>query len=165
MCTKKYAKFTKDPLKHIRGPSWLHKLHILHLKKRLKWLRSKGGKFWMNSNPINNPHARFPYVHIKYARFQKGPSKIVRVAYTNSIPYNAKNNIKWPSSKGHNYVKINLSLIKNPNAHLHNMYAHNSYARFQTEPLKTVVGVAYTNSIVVKCDERMDWWTIGQGQY
>ena len=52
---------------------------------------------------------------------------------------------KWLSSKGCNSVKINSSSIINPHAHL--QYVQNRYARFQKDPLKTVGGVDYTNSI------------------
>ena len=93
-----------------------------------------------------NSHAHLHYIHNKYARFQNDPLKTVGgVDYTNSIPYNAKSCLKWLSSKGCNSVKIISSSTKNPHAHL--QYVHNRYARFQKDPLKTVGGVDYTNSI------------------
>ena len=91
-------------------------------------------------------HAHLQYIHNKYAWFQNDPSKTVRgVDYTNSIPYNAKSCLKWLSSKGCNSDKINSSSTKNPHAHL--QYVPNRYARFQKDPLKTVGGLDYTNSI------------------
>ena len=57
-----------------------------------------------------------------------------------------KNCLKWLSSKGRNSLIIKFSYIKKSTcAHLH--YVHNKYARFQKDPLKTVGGVDYTNSI------------------
>ena len=93
-----------------------------------------------------NSQAHLQYVHYKYTWFQNDPLKpLGGVNYTNSIPNNAKNCLKSLSSKGCNSVKINSSSIKNPHAHL--QYVHNRYARLQKDPLKTVGGVDYTNSI------------------
>ena len=93
-----------------------------------------------------NSHAHLQYIHNKCAWFQNDPLKTVRgVDYTNSIPYNAKSCLKWLSSKGCNSVKINSSSTKNLHAHL--QYVPNRYAMFQKDPLKTVEGVDYTNSI------------------
>ena len=86
------------------------------------------------------------YIHNKYAWFQNDPLKTVRgVDFTNSIHFNAKSCLKWLSSKGCNSVEINSSSTKNPHAHL--QYVHNRYARFKKDPLKTLGGVDYTNSI------------------
>ena len=49
------------------------------------------------------------------------------------------------SPKCHNFVKNYFFLCKNSHAHL--QYIHNKYAWFQNDPLKTVRGVDYTNSI------------------
>ena len=42
-------------------------------------------------------------------------------------------------------VKINSRFKKNPHAHL--QYVYNMYTRFKKDPLKTVRGADYTNSI------------------
>ena len=42
-------------------------------------------------------------------------------------------------------VKIDSSSTRNPHAHF--QYVHNGYERFQKDPLITVGGVDYTNSI------------------
>ena len=131
--------------------SWLHKLHTLQCKKLPKMTKNclspKCHNFVKNYFFVcKNSHAHFQYIHNKYGWFQNDPLKTVReVDYTNSIPYNAKSCLKWLSSKGCNSVKINSSSTKNPHAHL--QYVHNRYARFQKDPLKTVGGVDYTNSI------------------
>ena len=111
-------------------------------------------------------YAHFQYIRNKYAQFQNQPLKTVSgfdytnsipynaksclkcpftVYYTNSIPYNSKSCLKWLSSKGCNSVKIISSSTKNPHAHF--QHVHNRYAKFQKDPLKTVGGVDYTNSI------------------
>ena len=112
--------------------------------------------------PCKNSHAHLQYIHNKYAWFQNDPLKTVRgVDYTNSIPYNAKNCLKWLSSNGCNSVKINSSSTKNPHAHL--QYVHNRYARFQNDPFKT--GRSWLHKLyTIKCDERTDRQTGGQGQ-
>ena len=73
---------------------------------------------------------------------------VLGVKYTNSIPNNAKKLPKMTSNiKCSNSLKINSRAIKN-HAHTHCMhYIHNQYAGLQKEPLKTVEGVDYTNSI------------------
>ena len=81
-----------------------------------------------------------------YASFEKDSLKTVGgIGYTNSIPYNATISLKRLSSKGRNSVKINSSSIKNLHAQL--QYVHNMYTKCETDPLKTVGGVDYTNSI------------------
>ena len=103
-----------------------------------------------------NSHAHLQYIHNKFAWFQNDPLKTVRVVdYTNSIPYNAKSCKKWLSSKGCNSVKINSSSTKNPHAYL--QYVHNRYAKFQKDPLKTVGGVDYTNSIPYNAKRCLKW--------
>ena len=98
-----------------------------------------------------NSHAHLQYIHNKCAWSQNDPLKTdplktVRwIDYTISIPYNTKSCLKWLSSNGCNSVKINFSSIIDPHAHL--QYVHNKYARFENDPLKTVRGVDYTNSI------------------
>ena len=77
---------------------------------------------------------------------EKQPLKTVReVDYPNSTYYSAKKLPKMTKFERHNSFKINSRSIKNPHAHLH--YSHNMYARFQSDPLKTVGEVDYTNSI------------------
>ena len=131
--------------------SWLHKLRTLQFKKlptmTKNCLSPKCHNFVKNYFFVcKNSHAHLQCIHNKYAWFQNDPLKTVRgVDYTNSIPYNAKSCLKWLSLKGCNSVKINSSSTKNPHAHL--QYVHNRYARFQKDPLKTVGGVDYTNSI------------------
>ena len=71
-----------------------------------------------------------------------------------------KSCLKCLSSMCCNSVKIDSSSIINLHAHL--QYDYNRYARFQKDPMKTVGGVYYTNSIPVKCDERTDRETDGQ---
>ena len=72
-----------------------------------------------------------------HAWLQKDSLKTVGgIDYTNSIPYSMTNG--WMD-------KINSSSIKNPHAHL--QYVHSKYARFQTDPLKTVRAAYYTNYI------------------
>ena len=118
------------------------------LKANLKIVLSRKGRFFVKNHFFicKNSHAHFQYIHNKYAWFQNDPLKTVRgVYYTNSIPYNAKRCLKRLSSKGCNSVKINSSSTKNPHAHF--PYVDNRYARFQKDPLRTVGGVDYTNSI------------------
>ena len=109
-----------------------------------------------------NSYAHLQYIHNKYAWFQNDPLKTVRgVDYTISIPYNAKSCLKRLSSKGCNSVKINSSSTKNPLAYL--QYVHNRYARFQKDPLQTVGGADYTNSIPLSVtNERTDRQTDGR---
>ena len=142
-----YAKFEKDPLKTVRGFDYTNSIPY-NAKICLKWLSSKGrNSVKINSRSNKNPHAYLQYVPIMYARFEKDPLKAVgEVDYTNSIPNNAKICLKWLSSKGRNSVKINSRSNKNPHAHL--QYVPNSYAKFEKDPLKTVGGVDYTNSIL-----------------
>ena len=118
------------------------------LKANLKIVLSQKCRIFVKNyfSVCKNSHAHLRYIQNKYAWFQNDPLKTVRtVDYTNSIPYNAKSCLKWLSSKGCNSVEINSSSTKNPHAHL--QYVHNRYARFQKDPLKTVGGVDYTNSI------------------
>ena len=141
-----YARFEKDPLKTVGEVDYTNSIPY-NAKICLKWLSSKGrNSVKINLRSNKNPHAHLQYVHNMYARFEKDPLKTVgEVDYTNSIPYNAKICLKWLSSKGRNSVKINSRSNKNPHAHL--KYVPNMYAKFETDPLKTVGGVDYTNSI------------------
>ena len=119
----------------------------LKIVLRRKWRNFVKNYFFVckNSN-ARLQYIRNKYIRNKYAWFQNDPWKAVRgVDYTNFIPYNAKSCLKWLSSKGCNSVKINSSSNENPHAHL--QYIRNRYARFQKDPLKTVGGADYTNSI------------------
>ena len=78
-----------------------------------------------------------------------------QVDNTSSILYNPKICLKWLSSKGRNIVKINFSSIKNP--HVHFQYVPNMYAKFEKDPLKTVGGVDYTNSIPYNTKICLKW--------
>ena len=78
--------------------------------------------------------------------FKKHPLKAVKGAdYTNSETYRAKELPKYLSLKSHYSVKIKSSSIKNPHAHF--QYVHNTSAKFEKHPLKTVREDDYTNSI------------------
>ena len=71
------------------------------------------------------------------------------------MTYNAESCLRWLSSKGCNSIKINSSSIKKPHAHF--QYVNNKYARFQSDPLKTVRGVDYTNSIPYNAKCCLKW--------
>ena len=71
------------------------------------------------------------------------------------MTYNAWSCLRWLSSKVCNSVKINSSSIKKPHAHL--QYVHNKYARFQYDPLKTLRGVDYQNSIPYNAKCCLKW--------
>ena len=64
---------------------------------------------------------------------------------TNATSHNAKTYSKC--SNGHNSIKNYLTFIKQPHAYLHN--APNMCTKFEINPLKTVGGVDYTNSVHV----------------
>ena len=59
------------------------------------------------------------------------------------------------SPKCHNFVKNYFFGCKNSHAHL--QCIHNKYAWFQNDPLKTVRGVDYTNSIPYNAKSWLKW--------
>ena len=59
------------------------------------------------------------------------------------------------SPKCHNFVKNYFFVCKNSHAHF--QCIHNKYAWFQNDPLKTVRGVDYTNSIPYNAKSCLKW--------
>ena len=59
------------------------------------------------------------------------------------------------SLKCHNFVKNYFFICKTSHAHF--LYIHNKYARFQTDPLKTVRAVDHTNSIPNNAKSCQKW--------
>ena len=61
---------------------------------------------------------------------------------------------KWLNSKDRNSVKIISSSNETPHAHL--QYVHSMFARFEKDPLKTLEGVDYTNSVPYNAKIRLN---------
>ena len=83
----KCAWFQNDPLKTVRGVDYTNSIPY-NAKSYEKRLSSKGcNSVKINSSSTKTPNAHLQYVHNRYARFQKDPSKTVGgVDYTNSVP-------------------------------------------------------------------------------
>ena len=141
------------------GRSWLHKLTTLCWRLTSKLSKSKMPwfcqKLFFDLQKFTCTSSTYPQHVCMVSKWsiencKKSWLHKLHTPQCKKLPtmtYNASSCLRWLSSKGCNSVKINSSSIKKPHAHAHFQYVHNKYARFQNDPLKTVRGVDYTNSI------------------
>ena len=106
--------------------------------------------------PAKKLHAHLQHAYNICEKFQIDCLKLWEELITQTCYPTLKANLKIVLSwKCRNFVNFFFFVCKNSHAHLQSI--HNKYAWFQNDPLKTVWGVDYTNSIPYNAKCCLKW--------